>query len=307
MSTLRLDGSRVRQFLGAEVDALLATYDQFANLVPSATGAGAAHRGEDGRFVEALLRSYLRKFLPADLEVATGFVLRPAVKTGHNGRERKGERDSHSSQLDIIVFDRAEHPVFQRFEESVVVPPEAVIAVLSIKKHLRARDIADECTALRDVARLCECLDVAGLPRRGPFLALLGVTLAAEAASDPAQWMFDRLTEAYPAESKPSFDEVVGVVGTLREVSVFKARPSGTPVSAARFVAIEQRGESERHLGLQTLLTGIMSVYYDSSRSTARRPGFSAFEPGRNHDRSLGEVPVHCLRYGRDSGRREPA
>src|SRR5688572_13780597 len=100
-----MDGARIRQYWDQEAIALLAVYRQFETLLPNATTAGAAHRGEDGRYVEALLRSFLRRFLPAGVELLTGFVLRPAVKTGTAGRERRRDVDAHSRQLDIIVFD----------------------------------------------------------------------------------------------------------------------------------------------------------------------------------------------------------
>jgi hypothetical protein len=82
MAKKAMDGSRVREHLGSEVQALVTTYEQFAKLVPHKTTDGAAHRGEDGRYVESLVRTYLRKVLPTSLEVTSGFIMRPAVKTG---------------------------------------------------------------------------------------------------------------------------------------------------------------------------------------------------------------------------------
>ncbi len=114
----KLDGKRVREYLAAEVRALVAAYRQFETLLPAREGLGAAHSGEDGRYVESLVREYLQKLLPSTLEVSSGFILRPSVKTGINGRERKGSEDENSTQLDIIVHDSANYPVFQRFGES---------------------------------------------------------------------------------------------------------------------------------------------------------------------------------------------
>ena len=39
----------------------------------------------------------------------------------------------HSTQLDIIVYDSAKYPIFQRFGESVIVPPEGVVGIISVK------------------------------------------------------------------------------------------------------------------------------------------------------------------------------
>ena len=38
---------------------------QFQVLIPADGREGAAHTGEDGMYVEALLKSYIQKFLPA--------------------------------------------------------------------------------------------------------------------------------------------------------------------------------------------------------------------------------------------------
>lgn len=130
-----MDGRRLQDFWNQEVMALLAVYRQFETLLPSSNTEGAEHRGEDGRYVEALLRSYLQKYLPKDLEVLTGFILRPAVKTGKNTRNRKKDTDRHSTQLDIIVYDTGTYPVFQRMGETVIVPPEGVVAVLTEGKR----------------------------------------------------------------------------------------------------------------------------------------------------------------------------
>jgi len=98
-----MDGKRLQDYWSQEVDALIATYRQFETLIPSQEHKGSAHNGEDGRFVEDLLREYLSKYLPKGLEILTGFILRPAVKTGTTGKERKYDLDKNSSQLDIIV------------------------------------------------------------------------------------------------------------------------------------------------------------------------------------------------------------
>jgi hypothetical protein len=291
-----MDGSRIREHLGSEVQALLTTYEQFAGLVPHASTAGAAHRGEDGRYVESLVRSYLRKVLPTSLEVTSGFILRPAVKTGDNGRERRGEKDSHSTQLDIIVYDSANYPVFQRFADNVIVPPEGVLAIVSVKKHLRPRDVVAECTVLRSAAQLCRCLDSRNNPIRGPFLGIASIkTEGFNTSSQLSESIFAEVQKAYKSDDPPTFDEVVGYIGAFSEASVYKARPIGDTVQSAKFMGIEHK-KDEHHWGLQMLLTGILSVLYDSSRSDLRRPGFSGFESGRKHDIDLGTTEVRGLR-----------
>ena len=74
---------------------MLYTYKQFQILIPAENRDGAAHNGEDGRYVDTLIREYLKRYLPKDLEVLTGFILRPAVKTGLKKKSRKHELDRH--------------------------------------------------------------------------------------------------------------------------------------------------------------------------------------------------------------------
>lgn len=133
-----MDGKRIREYWSNEMQALLDTYKQFQVLIPAKNRNGADHNGEDGRYVETLIREYLKRYLPKDLEVLTGFILRPAVKTGLKNKCRQDQQDMHSTQLDIIVYDSAKYPIFQRFGESVIVPPEGVVGIISVKKHLHA-------------------------------------------------------------------------------------------------------------------------------------------------------------------------
>lgn len=292
-----MDGKRIQDYWSSEVDALVRTYQQFETLIPAPQGAGAAHRGEDGRFVEDLLREYLTRHLPNGLEVLTGFILRPAVKTGESGKERKAEMDSHSKQLDIIVFDSGNYPVFQRFGNSVIVPPEGVVGIISVKKHLNEGDVKKECAALFEAATLCETL--ASNDRndkvRGPYLAIVSVRSNIEKVkTDVLEWVFSSAREAYAGQSGVTFDKLVGFIGALDEWSIFKRRPAKAMIEAEYVGFKHQDGES--HLGLQFLLTGILSVFYDETRRNMRRPGYTAFPSGRAHDKKLGAVPCKLLR-----------
>jgi len=292
-----MDGSRVRDYFSAEIGALLSKYRQFETLVPAKDRAGAAHTGEDGRFVEELLRGYLAAVLPTGLEALTGFILKPAGKTGKGDRERVGLDDDQSKQLDIIVYDSAQYPVFQRLGNSAIVPPEGVIAIVSVKKHLNEGDIKVECNALKEAGRLCAgpaLVDGKGL-LRGPYLALVAVhTDVTKPNIGMLQWAFSQIEKAYLDDPKPTFDEVIGYAGVLDSWGLFKRRPEMTG-KKAEFVGFEHE-ENESHLGFQLLLTGILSVFYDETRRNLRRPGFTAFASGRPHDKHLGNIACSKLR-----------
>lgn len=291
-----MDGERLRDFWNQEVTALLSVYRQFETLLPNSVTEGAAHRGEDGRYVETLVRSYLQKYLPKDLEVLTGFVLKPAVKTGQNDRSRSGTTDFHSTQLDIIIYDTGTYPVFQRVGDTVIVPPEGVVAILSVKKKLRDADIVSECGALQEASRICRCdQSKPEQRRRGPFLALVGAgSQLADTNVAKEEQIFLKLRELY--HSDVTFDEMIGFLGDLSGWYVFKARPP-TKLSSANKNAVYRYfklNENELHHGFQFLLSGILSVYYDETRRAVRRPGYTAFP--QKPAISLGQIPFSELR-----------
>ena len=296
-----MDGTRVRDHLSQEAKSLIATYRQFEALVRSTDRQGSSHPPEEGRYVESLIRDCLRKFLPKDLHVGSGFILRPAVKTGENGRERRGKKDQVSKQLDVLVVDCARYPTFQRFEDAMIVPPEGVVGIISVKKNLRKQDLARECGSLLQASRLCQTLDKSGKPVRGPYLALVGMDYKSGSVQKFQKDVFEKILSSYKQSPPVFFDDMIGFVGAITKGSAFKSRPN-CPCDVAEYVwhtykmSEEDNMEKEEHLALQFLITGILSVYYDASRSTVRRPGFTGFESARPHDSVLGEVPVTGIR-----------
>ncbi len=274
-----MDGQRLQVFWNQEVKSLLAVYRQFETLLPNPKTAGAGHRGEDGRYVETLVRSYLQKYLPKDLEVLTGFILRPAVKLGDNDRSRAKEQDLHTTQLDIVIYDSGTYPVFQRMVDTVIVPPEGVIAVLSVKKTLRDAEIIAECNALLEASKACRCDERnPEARRRGPFLALVATDSdLADKQERKEKKIFEKLETLYGSSS--AFDDMIGFIGDLSAWHVFKTRPLPklNPMNNfARYMYVEL-SDAELHQGFQFLLSGILSVYYDKTRTGVRRPGFTAF------------------------------
>ena len=289
-----MDGKRLREYWTNEVKALIQRYEQFSCLVcKEPKRKDSSSHAEDGRFVESLIRECLKTYLPKGLEVATGFILRPAVKTGKNGREREGEEDQISGQLDIIVYDAANYPKFLQFENNVVVPPEGVVAIVSVKKRLYSSMACEECKALYAAARLCRTQGEQGDAVRGPFLALI----SAETKVSKPETIYKEIKEAYE-EKQITFDETIGLIGILNKWSIFKRRPRKNEVTSAAYVYMgNHRGQQEeQHLGLQLLLSGIMSVYYDRTRHYKNRPGFTAFESGMGHAADLDSIKVEGLR-----------
>jgi hypothetical protein len=167
-------GLRIRRFFEFEAASIYEKIKIVETLLPSERGAGASHKGEEGRYLEALVRDFLNKHLPDGIRAVSGFIMLPATKTGNYNLSRVGRTiDRHSRQLDIIVFDFANYPVYERSEEFCIVPPEGVVGILSIKKTLRATDVKHELTSLREASRICnDAFKLSDEVVRGPFVGL---------------------------------------------------------------------------------------------------------------------------------------
>ncbi|RHT58691.1 hypothetical protein DW757_03630 [Clostridium sp. AM29-11AC] len=291
-----MDGTRIRTFVENEAEAMLKTYRQFQVLIPADGREGAAHTGEDGMYVEALLKSYIQKFLPAGLEVMTGFILRPAVKTGSGKKERAGDRDAHSSQLDLIIFDSASYPVFLRMGDHAIVPPEGVIGVISVKKNLYFSQLEQEINALKQAGRLCTGKNALDQEVKGPFLALAAMdTKESDTAARQGEKVFASLDRIFCQEGKNRYDWFPGYIGVLSRWSVCKSgpkreQPGKKTKKQADYFLFEHR-EHENYLGFQKIIAGLLSVYYDRTRGNEKRLGFEYFASGRGYDKKLGSIP----------------
>jgi hypothetical protein len=64
------------------------------------------------------------------------------------------EKVANSAQLDIIVWDSLRHAPVYRTDSFVVVPPESVIAVISVKTRMEPKDLREAADNLRSVTPL---------------------------------------------------------------------------------------------------------------------------------------------------------
>ena len=293
---------RLKEYWTNELHALLKVYKQFECLLPASNKNGSTHNGEDGHYVEYLLREIFKRYLPKDLEVLTGFILRPAVKCGGNDKSRKNDEHQISTQLDIIIFDTAHYPVFQRFDNCVIVPPEGVIAILSVKKHLKSSDIQREIKALSDTSKLCmHKLDKQTVYARSPFTALItpkdhfSISCSGSSYMAKGKKAFNLLSSYYnSANSAPlSYCEMIDFIGSLSEWSLYKEQLSqnATKKEASYFLH-NLSSTTDKSLGFQIILQNILSVYYANSVSYLRRPGFTDINTTKNCH-MLGKIPFN--------------
>lgn len=94
--------------------------DRIRNLI------GDAHWGEEGKYKEAILKNVIRRFLPANMNVATGFI----VKKENNSAKV-------SSQIDIIIYDNT-YPVLFVEGDFIITTPVNVKAIIEVKTKLNS-------------------------------------------------------------------------------------------------------------------------------------------------------------------------
>lgn len=84
----------------------------------------ANHWGEEGRYKEIILMNYLKRVLPQNLSVGTGFV--------RNGK-------NITSQIDIIIYDNS-FPVLFSEGDFVITTPENVMGIIEVKSNISSSD-----------------------------------------------------------------------------------------------------------------------------------------------------------------------
>lgn len=86
-----------------------------------------AHWGEEGRYKEIILMNYLKRVLPKNVSVGTGFI-------------RNGERIT--SQIDIIIYDN-EFPVLFSEGDFIITTPQNLIGIIEVKSNIRPHQLCD--------------------------------------------------------------------------------------------------------------------------------------------------------------------
>jgi translation elongation factor P/translation initiation factor 5A len=85
------------------------------------------HSGLKGDSFENIFRNFLRNYLPEILDISTGTVV------DSNGNQSK--------QLDVIISDKMNTPIFYKNEKSRVIPVECLYSVIEVKANLDSQEL----------------------------------------------------------------------------------------------------------------------------------------------------------------------
>jgi len=84
---------------------------------------GSRHWAEEGRYKEAILKNILRKFLPSNISIGTGFIV------------NANDPNNISKQIDIIVYDNA-YPVLFCEGDFIITTMENVKGIVEVKSSI---------------------------------------------------------------------------------------------------------------------------------------------------------------------------
>jgi len=122
MSRNEIDVKKFQKSITKELDTVK---DRVRNLI------GSSHWGEEGKYKEAILRNVIRRFLPANLSLGTGFVIR-----------KDNNRTQISNQIDIIVYDNT-IPVLFSEGDFVITTYKNVKAIIEVKTKIRNSNLQE--------------------------------------------------------------------------------------------------------------------------------------------------------------------
>jgi hypothetical protein len=129
LSLHQIDVEKRREFAGSLASELTSLSERIRKLI--------AHTSSVGTYRENILQSLLKKHIPERYHVATGFIY---------GCQR---------QIDILIYDRIEYAPLFREGDLVVVPPEAVRAVIEVKTNITATQLSSSLKLIHQ-ASLCD-------------------------------------------------------------------------------------------------------------------------------------------------------
>lgn len=103
---------------------------------------GGIHWGEEGRFKEAILRNIISKFLPSNLSIGTGFVIK-----------KYNNHTDISNQIDIIIYDNTIPPLFSE-GDFVITTYKNVKGIVEVKTRIKNARLENVITTAEENGKL---------------------------------------------------------------------------------------------------------------------------------------------------------
>ena len=122
MNNIRIDPEEFQRSITKELDTIK---NRVRNLI------GNSHWEEEGRYKEAILRNVIKKFLPSNLLIGTGFVIK-----------KNNSNTQISSQIDIIIYDNT-IPVLFSEGDFVITTYKNVKGIIEVKTKIKNNQLQE--------------------------------------------------------------------------------------------------------------------------------------------------------------------
>ncbi len=99
---------------------------------------GNRNWGEEGRYKEAILRSVIKRFLPQNFKIGTGFI----IKRREDDNEINRYDIESSRQIDILIFD-ATRPILFSEGDFFIATPNSVRAIIEVKTNIENQNLTE--------------------------------------------------------------------------------------------------------------------------------------------------------------------
>lgn len=106
------------------------------------------HPGEFGTYREKIIKEFLQPFLPARLDIGTGFIIT--------------SKGNVSTQCDLIIFDKTNTPLIENGEQRFF-PIECVAGVVEVKSKLNITEFKKALIKLSNIKKLKNDIDRSNL------------------------------------------------------------------------------------------------------------------------------------------------
>ena len=109
---------------------------------------GNRNWGEEGRYKEAILRNVIKRFLPQNFKIGTGFI----IKRRENDNEINRYDIDSSRQIDILIFD-ATRPILFSEGDFYIVTPNSVRAIIEVKANIENQNLTEIIERMNEMGR----------------------------------------------------------------------------------------------------------------------------------------------------------
>lgn len=224
-------------FYASQAEVMLAQYENIVHLLGPTDDWTAP-----GTHCEVLLRDFLCRNLPSTFSVDKGFIY---------GRREIDGVSKHCPEIDILIHDTMHYRPAFRLEDFVIVQPEAVRAIIQVKRTLTSAQLSNSVKNIVEAKRFVrDCKIQMGIPFQNVFTAAVffedQITVP---KNKPVSETYKNVITSHFSDPKDGFT-MPNYVGSLKHLSFFFSGQNVQQMSYSVYNSIHKG----KNAGLQGLL-----------------------------------------------------